>query len=155
MKPRAFVEEFTRDLPPGRALDLACGSGRNALWLMERGWQVTAVDRTPAPGLDVTIADLERHEYGIEENAWDLIVMSYYLQTDLFPAVARGLKPGGMGIAIAHLFEPGHEASRFSLHSGELRRHFEAQEIVAYREEKPADGGRAVAQIAFRRPFLR
>jgi SAM-dependent methyltransferase len=42
--PNAFVEAELADLPPGRALDLACGEGRNALWLAERGWQVTAVD---------------------------------------------------------------------------------------------------------------
>jgi SAM-dependent methyltransferase len=42
--PNQFVAEELADLPPGRALDLACGEGRNALWLAERGWQVTAVD---------------------------------------------------------------------------------------------------------------
>ena len=50
------------DLPPGRALDLAAGEGRNAIWLARRGWQVTAVDfsqvaldkgRTLAGDLDV------------------------------------------------------------------------------------------------------
>ena len=40
---RFLVEEVV-GLAPGRALDLACGEGRNALWLAERGWQVTAVD---------------------------------------------------------------------------------------------------------------
>ena len=42
--PNQFVEQALADLPPGRALDLACGEGRNARWLAERGWQVTAVD---------------------------------------------------------------------------------------------------------------
>lgn len=39
-----WVEQELADLPPGRALDLACGEGRNALWLAARGWQVTALD---------------------------------------------------------------------------------------------------------------
>lgn len=161
MSPRLFVEEFVRGLPPGKALDLACGSGRNALWLAERGWTVTAVDRAPSADLnhirevDVVTADLETHNYTIAENSWDLVVMSYYLQVDLFPAILRGLKPGGLGIIIVHMFEPGHESSRFSLHPGELRSHFDQQEILAYREGKPVDGGRAVAQIAFRRQVLR
>ncbi len=42
--PNQFVEQALADLPPGRALDLACGEGRNARWLAEQGWQVTAMD---------------------------------------------------------------------------------------------------------------
>lgn len=42
--PNQFVAAELADLPPGRALDLAAGEGRNALWLAERGWEVTAVD---------------------------------------------------------------------------------------------------------------
>ena len=42
--PNQFVEQGLASLPPGRALDLACGEGRNARWLAERGWQVTAID---------------------------------------------------------------------------------------------------------------
>ena len=153
MKPRAFVEEIARDLAPGRALDLACGDGRNALWLAERGWRTTAVDKAPLaarPGIDVHTADLERHDFKIDEDAWDLIVMSYYLQRDLFPKILRGLKPGGVAIVIVHMFEPGHEASRFSLQPGELRESFRECDILAYREGKPALAARAVAQIAVR-----
>src|SRR5215217_7896374 len=43
-EPNRFVVEEVADLPPGRALDLACGEGRNALWLAARGWDVTGVD---------------------------------------------------------------------------------------------------------------
>jgi SAM-dependent methyltransferase len=46
-KPNRFVVQELGDLPPGRALDLACGEGRNAVWLAERGWHVTAVDFSP------------------------------------------------------------------------------------------------------------
>jgi SAM-dependent methyltransferase len=42
--PNVWVETLTAELPPGRALDLAAGEGRNALWLASRGWTVTAVD---------------------------------------------------------------------------------------------------------------
>ncbi len=50
-EPNQFVESHLCDLPPGRALDLACGEGRNALWLASRGWQVTAMDFSPV-GID-------------------------------------------------------------------------------------------------------
>lgn len=56
-----FVEEETSGLPPGRALDLAAGEGRNALWLAARGWQVTAVDFS-AVGLDKGRRLLAAHE---------------------------------------------------------------------------------------------
>jgi SAM-dependent methyltransferase len=45
--PNQFVAQALADLPPGRALDLACGEGRNARWLAERGWQVIAMDFSP------------------------------------------------------------------------------------------------------------
>ena len=45
--PNQFVEQALADLPPGRALDLACGEGRNARWLAQQGWQVTALDFSP------------------------------------------------------------------------------------------------------------
>ena len=43
-EPNQFVAHECADLPPGRAIDLAAGEGRNAIWLARRGWQVTAVD---------------------------------------------------------------------------------------------------------------
>jgi SAM-dependent methyltransferase len=154
MKPRAFVEEMAHDLKPGRALDLACGSGNNAIWLADRGWHVTGVDRSRTiddPRIEVHIADLEKHEFTIEPGTWDLIVMSYYLQRDLFPAVRQGLAPGGVAIIIAHMFEPGYEQSRFSFHAGELRAAFPESEVIAYREGRTSPDSRAVAQIAIRR----
>src|ERR1035437_1483741 len=45
--PTRLLMETAKHLEPGRALDLACGTGRNALWLAEHGWSVTAVDGSP------------------------------------------------------------------------------------------------------------
>ena len=42
--PNQWIEQVTADLPPGRALDLADGEGRNAIWLASRGWEATALD---------------------------------------------------------------------------------------------------------------
>ncbi len=161
MKPRSFVERIVLDLPPGRALDLASGSGRNAVWLAERGWQVTAVDssaaaltalKESAPTVDTRLADLEKHEFAIEPAAWDLIVVSYYLQRDLFEPVRRGLRSGGVAIIIVHMFEPGHESSRFSVRPGELRESFKDDAVLEYYEGKPESdpGARASARIAIR-----
>jgi SAM-dependent methyltransferase len=121
------------------------------VWLAEHGWTVTAVDRSPIaiPTVDTHVADLEKHEFAIGDSAWDLIAVCYYLQRDLFEPVKRGLKPGGVAIAIVHMFEPGHEQSRFSLHPGELAKYFEGWEISHYHEGKSSDPDhhRAVAEL--------
>jgi 2-polyprenyl-3-methyl-5-hydroxy-6-metoxy-1,4-benzoquinol methylase len=85
-------------LPPGRALDLACGAGRHARWLAAHGWDVTAVDIAiePMDGVRCVQADLERHEFVIEPGAWDVIVCWLYWQADLLPDIAAGVRPGGM-----------------------------------------------------------
>jgi|KBSMisStandDraft_5_1062788.scaffolds.fasta_scaffold248965_2 tellurite methyltransferase len=155
--PSPLLVETTRQLKPGRALDLACGTGRNAIWLAERGWQVTAVDRSPVsiPGVDARTADLEKHEFTIAQAGWDLIVVCLYLQRDLFEPVKRGLKPGGVALVIVLLMEPGREQSRFSLRPGELAKYFDGWEILHSYEGKPngAEDKRAVAEIVARRPL--
>src|SRR5437868_2094340 len=102
MDPTPLLVETAAKLKPGRALDLACGKGRNAIWLAEHGWRVTAVDRSSGaiPGVDTHVADLEKHEFQIVEAAWDLIVVSYYLQRDLFERIKRGIAPGGIALVI-------------------------------------------------------
>ena len=61
--PNQFVEAELADLRPGRAVDLAAGEGRNAIWLAERGWEVTAVDFSLV-GLDKGRQALARHPNG-------------------------------------------------------------------------------------------
>ena len=87
---------------PGRALDLACGTGRHALWLAERGWQVTGIDLVPQslPGVTFLNADLEARACRVEPAAWDLIVCWMYWQADLLPQIAHGVRPGGL-VALA------------------------------------------------------
>ena len=82
---------------PGRALDLACGGGRHAIWLRERGWQVTAVDIAiqNIDGVTCVQADLESNGFEIESGAWDLIVCWLYWQKNLLPAIAAGVRMGG------------------------------------------------------------
>jgi SAM-dependent methyltransferase len=149
--PLPLLVETAQKLKPGRALDLACGTGRNAVWLAEHGWRVTAVDRSPVtiPTVETHVADLEKHEFPIEEASWELIVVCLYLQRDLFESIKRGLKPGGVALVTVLLIEPGREQSRFSAHPGELAKYFEGWEILHSYEGKPngAQDHRAVAEI--------
>jgi len=73
-----------KPLTPGRALDLGCGAGRTALWLAERGWQVTAVDFSEAAlsiarrhGGDVDWVLADVREYEPEPGAFDLALVLY------------------------------------------------------------------------------
>ena len=164
LAPTPLLVQIAGSLKPARALDLACGTGRNALWLAERGWSVTAVDGSPVAieilrraakqrGLtvDALVADLEKQEYVIEPSSWELIAICCYLQRDLFEPVKRGLVPGGLVVAIALLIEPGHEDSSFRLKPGELRRYFEGWEILHDREVRDTSH-HTVAEVVARRP---
>jgi SAM-dependent methyltransferase len=95
-EPAIEVTNALQSVSPGFALDLACGEGRHARWLAERGWQVTAVDRESG---DIH-ADLEAHEFTIAPDTWDLIVCWLYWQPDLLPEIAAGVRPGGI-VALA------------------------------------------------------
>ena len=156
-------------LKPGLALDLASGAGRNALWLAEQNWEVTAVDgaqtaieilRSRALERDLKInavvADLEKGEFEIESGRWDLVVMCYYLQRNLFEPAKRGVAPGGILISIVHMNEPGEEDGLHRLRPGDLEKYFKGWEILHRREGKAIDPAhrRAVAEIVARRPPL-
>lgn len=115
--PNEFVAEQVADLPVGRALDLAAGEGRNALWLAARGWVVTALDFSPVGvdkgrqlaadrDVDVTwvVADATTWR---DEGAFDLVVVCYLqlVAEQLAAALdnaAASLAPGGTLLVLAH-----------------------------------------------------
>jgi SAM-dependent methyltransferase len=116
--PNQFVEAETADLAPGRALDLAAGEGRNAIWLAERGWTVTAVDFSgvalekaarlaEARGVTLELVEADVTTYEAQTGAHDLVLVAY-LQT---PAHDRdawlrhavdALAPGGTLVVVGH-----------------------------------------------------
>ncbi len=116
--PNAFVERELGDLAPGRAIDLAAGEGRNALWLASRGWRVTAVDfsavaldrgRARAAELDLEVdwvrADLTSYEP--ETGGFDAVLVAYlHLPWPSMEAVLRraaaAVVPGGTFLLVGH-----------------------------------------------------
>jgi SAM-dependent methyltransferase len=153
-------------LPPARALDLACGPGRHALYLARLGWHVTAVDssavaigllRTHSAGLPIEshLADLERGAFAIAPNTYQLICDFHYLQRDLFPQIREGAHPGGIFAGAIHLFQDGcSETPRnpaFLLHPGELRSFFDGWKVLFYSEGGEPAGSRRTARIIARR----
>lgn len=105
-------EHFLGPLFPtaGAALDLACGLGRHALWLATRNWGVCGVDLSEvairklshaALNLDISL-DLfvgDASEYKFASARFDLIVIFYHADRNLFPKVISALKPGGLMIS--------------------------------------------------------
>ena len=120
-RPNQFVAAELAGLPPGRALDLAAGEGRNAVWLAERGWRVTAVDfsrvgldkgRTlsAARGIDdarVAWIVTDLRDYEPEDGAFDLVLIAYFqvvaeLRASVLARAAAALAPGGTLLVIGH-----------------------------------------------------
>jgi SAM-dependent methyltransferase len=102
---RQFVDQSYPDA--GVALDLACGLGRHALWLTRRHWVVIGVDVSDVAigklsqaalelnvNLDLSVGDAA--EYKFEPARFDLIVLFYHLDRNLFPKMVSALKPGGL-----------------------------------------------------------
>jgi SAM-dependent methyltransferase len=113
--PNQFVEAELADLPPGRALDLAAGEGRNAIWLARQGWRVTAVDFSQAgldkgriltDGLDIEWVCADATTWSAEPS-YDVCLVAYL---QLAAAERRAadrngsaaLRPGGTFLLVAH-----------------------------------------------------
>jgi SAM-dependent methyltransferase len=165
--PSPLLVDTVSNLAPGDALDLACGTGRNSIWLAEHGWNVTAVDGAPAAievlkqraragGLQVKarVADLETAEFRIPPAAYDLVCKCYYLQRSLFPALREGLRPGGIAIVIVHVVHRTEEITPTRAAPGELRSFFVDWDVLHYREGRPLDPThqRAIAEIVAHKP---
>jgi SAM-dependent methyltransferase len=117
-RPNRFLVAEVAELPPGRALDLACGEGQNAIWLASLGWEVTGVDysevaiakanaRAERDGVTVEFTSADLVEYEPEHAAYDLVLVLYLH----IPSTQRGavhakataaLAPGGTFLLLGH-----------------------------------------------------
>jgi SAM-dependent methyltransferase len=116
--PNQFVAGELAGLPAGRALDLAAGEGRNALWLAERGWRVTAVDFSKVGlakaariaeqrGIEVDWVLADVLDFTPRRGGFELVLLSYLqLPGEQLARVLRGaaaaLAPGGTLLAVGH-----------------------------------------------------
>lgn len=132
----------------GQVLDLAMGEGRNALYLAKQGYQVTGVDvsevgvaraealaRENNLTLNTIVADLDNYE--ILENEYDLISCFYFLDRNLFTAIKKGIKPGGLLIYQtfnADYLQYSGFKKEWVLAHNELLREFQDWHVLNYRE---------------------
>jgi 2-polyprenyl-3-methyl-5-hydroxy-6-metoxy-1,4-benzoquinol methylase len=113
-----FLVQEAATLAPARALDLACGEGRNAVWLAERGWQVTGVDFSTvgvakaqrladARGVTVEWVTANVLDHRPKPAAFELVII-FYLQvpatqrTPIVRSAAGAVAPGGTFLLVAH-----------------------------------------------------
>lgn len=151
-------------LPGKRALDIACGEGRNSIFLARRGFSVTGVDISEEgiakarrwaaeEGLEIGFvrADLEGYEF---IGKYDLILNFNFLLRDLIPKEVAALNPGGVIVFDTILDTPdlvGHHKKEFLLQPGELRAIFERfPGEILYCEEFPA-GPVSTAKLIFQK----
>ena len=145
-----------------RAVDLACGAGRHAVYLAEAGFDVTAVDfseeglasaRRLAESREVSIEtvalDLEADGIDLGEQTYDLAVVFFYLHRPLFPRIARCLRPGGLVIyktySVDQLRYPGCPRHRIHmLEHNELLKVFSEFRVLRYEEEWEGKGTAAL-----------
>lgn len=133
----------------GRALDIACGTGRNTHFLADKGFIVDAVDFSDY-ALEKIRYDEKIHKieadldnYTFEENAYDLILKVNYLDRKMFPNIIKALKKGGIFIYETFVKTPTGEGYHnptnpdFHLDRDELPMAFGELEILSY-EEKDA-----------------
>jgi tellurite methyltransferase len=112
--PSAFLEAWIDSIPVGRAIDIACGAGRNALYLAERGFEVDAVDisgdaleraRETAQrmSLDVNWLEHDLDERLELDTSYQLILIVRYVNLPLIRQLAANLAPGGFLVCEQHL----------------------------------------------------
>lgn len=114
-EPNRFLPPAIDGMTPGRALDLACGEGRNAIWLARNGWEVTGVDfssagiekaKKLAGDTEVTweVADVTTYE---PKGEFDLVIVFYvhFLAAEmdqLLEVATKALAPGGRLFGVGH-----------------------------------------------------
>ncbi len=152
LSPASFLAEHASLLPPGRTLDLACGAGRNAIFLAARGHRVVGVDRdadslarlhAAEPAIALVRADLDRP--ALRDASFDNLVCTNFLDRRLFPEIERWLRPGGTLLYDTFLIdqrEIGHPRNPdFLLAQGELRERLaHGYRILLTREGRVAEG---------------
>lgn len=165
-EPAAFLREHISKLTVGRALDIAMGEGRNAVYLAKKGFSVDGVDisevalrkarrlaRENRVSINTIVADL--NSYVIKPESYDLIVNIDFLSRQTIPAIKRGVKKGGIvvysNLTVEQLYNArGQQIRRdYLLGKGELRNLFRDFEILVYEENN--DGKEARASLIARR----
>jgi tellurite methyltransferase len=161
-EPAQFLVQNLDILPKGRVLDVAMGSGRNAIYLAKLGFEVEGVDVSPEAintalelarkagvNIQVQVADLES-DYSVEKDAYEVIMCFNYLQRSLIPQIKVGLRKGGVIVYETFIVDQARFGKptnhNYLLKHNELLDMFRDFRCLRYREGV-FEGPRAVASI--------
>jgi SAM-dependent methyltransferase len=150
-EPSGIIAKYWHLASSGRALDIACGNGRNSIFLAQNGFTVDAVDISTVAtdhlagqysNIRVHCEDLD--SWKIPQNHYEFIVNIRFLDRNLFPQIQAGLKVGG--VLIFESFLNG-ETDKYCLKTNELLHAFSNFRIIYY-EEKETDHGERYDHMA-------
>ena len=169
--PSSLLRRWLPRRPGGRALDVATGLGRNALFLARAGYRVDAVDIAPTGlreaarrarraglrGIRWIAADLDR--WRPPRASYDVVVNAFFLKRRLFRVLKAAVRPRGLLIFETHLMTSGTDGAPRAprgrrIRPGELRRAFGDWDVLYARDGLCREGGRVMAlgRIVVRRP---
>ena len=162
-EPAQFLADNIELLPRGRALDVAMGSGQNAVYLAKMGFEVEGVDisaeavnnalelaRKTGVTIKAEVVDLES-SYHIKKAAYDVIICFHYLQRSLIPLIKDGLRKGGMVVYETFIIDQAELFGKprnpdYLLQHNELLDMFRDFRCLRYREGV-IEGRQAIASI--------
>lgn len=147
-----------------RALDIACGEGRNAIFLAQNGFRVSAIDiserglergrrRAAQVGVQVDFVQADLEGYRLQE-VYDLIIDFNFLLRPMIPSMIECLAPGGAILMETILSDPtlqGEHSKEYLLQPGELERLFSGPKGTIVLLEEDRSHGTPVARVLFRK----
>jgi tellurite methyltransferase len=160
--PVTLVEDWLPRLPVGRALDVACGAGRNAILLAQAGYHVDAIDIS-SEGLNLARKVAENQGLSINwieqdldqpyqfDTDYDLIIVMWYVNPGLISRLCDCLAPGGYLLCEEHLITDeeviGPTSSDYRVAPGDLRETVSGVDVLLYEEsiEVNSDGERVAS----------
>ena len=133
--PIKLVKDYAQLSTGKQALDIACGMGRHSKYLASLGFEVEALDISSvaiahlAKEVAIHAKEVDFDTYTLEENRYDLIVCTYFLERRLFPQMIKALKPNGILLMETFLHDANNERApsnpAFMLNDGELEAYFD------------------------------
>jgi len=147
--PVTFVEDWLPKLPVGRALDVACGAGRNSILLAQAGYQVDAIDISPEglnlarqyaenQGLSINWIEQDLDQTYQFDTDYDLIIVMWYVNLGLISRLCDCLAPGGYLLCEEHLITDqeviGPTSLNYRVAPGVLREAVSGVDVLLYEE---------------------
>ena len=160
--PVSLLSDWLPEIPVGRALDVACGAGRNSIFMAEAGFQVDAIDiareglkdarkKADQQGLSLNLVEHDLDEPYPFDNDYDLIVVLWYVNLELITQLCDCLAPGGYLLCEEHLHSEqeviGPHNPDFRVAPGALRKAVSTLDLLLFEEsvETIPEGGQVAS----------